>query len=239
MSVRTIARADRLLVCLDFDGTLAELNPDPYAVQIHPLAAEAVRALAATPGTEVAILTGRHLEGLRRVLPDLGAVTLVGSHGAEPGPPLSDADLAYLEVIQARLEEIAQPPAYVEVKPFQRVLHVAPVNDPAAARAMLEEALAVPTDRPVTEGKNVVEFSAVEITKGSWLARHKKNFDATFFAGDDDTDETAMAVLGEHDMGVKVGAKPSLAHHRVDGVAQCAALLAELAKEREEWNAAR
>ena len=25
-----------MLVCLDFDGTLAELHPDPYAVRIHP-----------------------------------------------------------------------------------------------------------------------------------------------------------------------------------------------------------
>ena len=156
-----------------------------------------------------------------------------------PGPALSDAERAYLDGIQARLEEIARPPAYVEVKPYQRVLHVAPVNDPALAREMLDQALAIETTRPVTKGKNVVEFSAIEITKGSWLARHKRGFDATFFAGDDDTDETAMAVLGEHDMGVKVGAKPSLAHHRVDGVAQCAALLAELAKERGEWNAAR
>ena len=41
----------RLLVCLDFDGTLAELNPDPYAVRIHPAAEAAIRRLAALPDT--------------------------------------------------------------------------------------------------------------------------------------------------------------------------------------------
>ena len=36
-----------MLVCLDFDGTLAELNPDPYAVRIHP-GAEGGRVFADT-----------------------------------------------------------------------------------------------------------------------------------------------------------------------------------------------
>ena len=64
-----IAQAETLLVCLDFDGTLAELNPDPYAVTMHPAAEDAIRRLAALPATEVAILSGRHLDGLRQVLP--------------------------------------------------------------------------------------------------------------------------------------------------------------------------
>ena len=42
-----IARAATLLVCLDFDGTLAELDPDPYAVRLHPGAEDAIRRLAA------------------------------------------------------------------------------------------------------------------------------------------------------------------------------------------------
>ena len=64
----TPAHAESLLVCLDFDGTLAELDPDPYAVAMHPLAEDAIRRLAALPDTAVAVLTGRHLEGLRQVL---------------------------------------------------------------------------------------------------------------------------------------------------------------------------
>ena len=75
----------RLLVCLDFDGTLAELNPDPYAVRIHPQSEAAIRRLAAIRDTEVAILTGRHIEGIKQVLPADLPVTIIGSHGAEPG----------------------------------------------------------------------------------------------------------------------------------------------------------
>lgn len=229
--------AETMLVCLDFDGTLAEMNPDPYAVAMHPMAEEALRRLAALPETEVAILTGRHLEGLRRVLPEGLDATLVGSHGAEPGPALSAEDEAYLAQIETALRAIAVPPAYVEVKPFQCVLHVAPVADAEAARQMLDAALAIDTDRPVTQGRNVVEFSAAEVTKGSWLAAYKQDFDVTVFAGDDDTDETALAVLGPGDVGIKVGPKPTCASTRMPDVNAMAQFLLNLAKEREAWNA--
>lgn len=229
-----------LLVCLDFDGTLAELDPDPYNVRIHPLAERAIRRLAAAPDTEVVILTGRHIDGIRRVLPRDLPVTLIGSHGAEPGPDLSEADRAYLDRIEAQLAPLANDGAYVEVKPFQRVLHVAKVDDPAVAKTILAAANAIDTGgRPTTQGHNVVEFSALEITKGTFLAGYKKAFDTTIFAGDDDTDEHAIAVLGPNDVGIKVGTKPSAATRRVPDVNAMADYLTALADEREAWSATR
>ena len=224
----------RLLVCLDFDGTLAELNPDPYAVRIHPQSEAAIRRLAAIPETEVVILTGRHIEGIEQVLPADFPVTLIGSHGAEPGPALSDQDRAYLGRIENQLQKLATDGAYVEVKPYQRVLHVAKVQNPTAAKAILAAANAIDTQgRPKTQGHNVVEFSAVEITKGTWLNAYKQAFDRTIFAGDDDTDEHAIAVLGPRDIGIKVGAKPSIATVRLDDVDAMAEFLAQLADERQ------
>ena len=230
----------RLLVCLDFDGTLAELDPDPYAVRIHPQSEAAIRRLAAIPETEVAILTGRHIEGITQVLPQNLPVTLIGSHGAEPGPKLAEEDRAYLDDIEDKLNALATDGAYVEVKPYQRVLHVAKVQNPTAAKAILAAANAIDTHgRPTTQGHNVVEFSAVEITKGTWLSAYKQAFDRTIFAGDDDTDEHAMAVLEEHDLGIKVGTKPSRATRRVPNVDAMAQLLTQLADEREAWSATR
>ena len=229
-----------MLVCLDFDGTLAELHPDPYAVRIHPGAERAIRRLAAAPDTEVVILTGRHIAGIRQILPADLPVTVVGSHGAEPGPTLSAADRAYLDNIEAQLAPLATEGAYVEVKPFQRVLHVAKVADPARAEAILAAANRIDTGgRPTTQGHNVVEFSAVETTKGTWLREYKKRFNTTVFAGDDDTDEHAIAVLGPNDFGIKVGHKPSTATRRVPNVDAMAQLLTQLADEREAWSATR
>lgn len=223
-----------MLVCVDFDGTIAELNPAPYAVRIHPGAERAIRRLAAAPDTEVVILTGRHIAGIRQILPADLPVTVVGSHGAEPGPTLSATDRAYLDNIEAQLAPLATDGAYVEVKPFQRVLHVAQVRDPAVAQAILAAANAIDTGgRPKTQGHNVVEFSAVSITKGSFLAEYKRAFDVTVFAGDDDTDEHAIAVLGPRDIGIKVGAKPSIATVRLDDVDAMAEFLAQLADERQ------
>ena len=230
----------RLLVCLDFDGTLAELNPDPYAVRIHPQSEAAIRRLAALPDTEVAILTGRHVEGIKKVLPADFPVTLVGSHGAEPGPELAEEDLAYLDSIEDQLNTLATDGAYVEVKPYQRVLHVAQVHDRDVAATILAAANAIDTHgRPKTQGHNVVEFSAVAITKGTWLNDYKQAFNQTIFAGDDDTDEHAMAVLDDNDLGIKVGTKPSRATRRVPDVDAMAQLLTQLADEREAWSATR
>lgn len=230
----------RLLVCLDFDGTLAELDPDPYAVRIHPDAEAAIRRLAAIPETEVAILTGRHIEGIKKVLPQNLPVTLIGSHGAEPGPQLGKEDQNYLDHIENQLKTFATDGAYVEVKPYQRVLHVAKVQNPDTAQAILAAADTIDTHgRPKTHGHNVVEFSAVEITKGTWLNAYKQAFDRTIFAGDDDTDEHAMAVLDDTDLGIKVGTKPSRATRRVPNVDAMAQLLTQLADEREAWSATR
>lgn len=232
-----LAAARTLLVCLDFDGTLAELGPDPYAVRAHPDALAATRTLMATPGTTVAVLTGRHLDGLRRVLPLREPAVLIGCHGAETcgaggAPTLTGSDRAYLDDIQRRLDDIATPPAFVEVKPFQRVLHVAALaeSDPDTAEAMLERARALDTGgRPVISGHNVVEFPALEVTKGTWLAGYKQQFSATLFAGDDTTDETALSVLGPGDVGIKVGAAPTVAPFQVSGVEEMAGVLTRLA----------
>lgn len=241
-AIANLAHAKSLLICLDFDGTLAELNTDPYAVRAHPEALAAIETLLPLPDTEVTVLTGRHLEGLAEVLPatpSLQGLVRVGSHGAEPGPTLGPDDAVYLERIGNELERIATPPAYVEEKPYQRVLHVAPLaaSDPERARELLRAARALDTgSRPVTPGHNVVEFSAVDITKGTWLAQRKRDFAATLFAGDDTTDETAMAVLTQGpDVGVKVGTQDSAARYRVANVAEMSRALSQLARVRRSY----
>ena len=247
-----LARADSLLVCMDFDGTICPLGTDAYSVTPDPRAIAALEALAGLPGTHVAILSGRHLDGLRRVCPLGPPVSLVGSHGAEPtsgGPALSDDDRAYLADIQAALEELiaGRPGTFVETKPYQRVLHVVQLaeTDPDAAASLLQQALALPTGkRPVIPGHNIVEFSAIGITKGTWLAAEKNGYAATLFAGDDVTDETALAVLDIYgaDVGIKVrrtdsaGGSPAhdtAAKYQLGSVADVANFLTELAAARQ------
>ncbi|WJY68770.1 trehalose-phosphatase [Corynebacterium auris] len=237
-ALRRLAGAPTLLVCLDFDGTIAEIVPDAAAARAHPEALQAIEALSQLPKTTVAVLSGRHLDGLRSVFPLGDPVVLVGSHGAETtagGPQLTAADRQYLQRVEERLAALAEPPAFVEVKPYQRVLHVAALaaTEPDKAAALLARALEIDAEgRPVTPGKNVVEFSALDITKGTWLGRAKRSFSATLFAGDDTTDEAALAVLDSGDVGIKVGDKPSIAGLRLRTVPELAAFLTCLARAR-------
>lgn len=247
-----LANVEALLVCMDFDGTICPLGTDAYTVTPDPRAISALEALAELPGTDVAILSGRHLDGLRRVCPLGPPVTLVGSHGAEPasgGPELSEDERAYLDDIHHQLEQLISglPGTFVETKPYQRVLHVVKLaaSDPEAAAALLQRAMELPTHgRPVTPGHDILEFSAVDITKGSWLATEKTNYAATLFAGDDVTDETALAVLDTRpgaDVGVKVRAADAAttadiadtaANYQLSSVKEVAAFLTDLAEAR-------
>ncbi|MEV8210724.1 trehalose-phosphatase, partial [Streptomyces sp. NPDC079189] len=53
-----LARPDRAVVALDFDGTLADIVPDPEQARAHPGAVPAIAALAPKVAS-VAVITGR------------------------------------------------------------------------------------------------------------------------------------------------------------------------------------
>ncbi|NEB67806.1 trehalose-phosphatase, partial [Streptomyces fulvissimus] len=52
-----LARPDRAVIALDFDGTLADIVPDPERARAHPGAVEALAALAPKVAS-VAVVTG-------------------------------------------------------------------------------------------------------------------------------------------------------------------------------------
>lgn len=241
-SLHDVATAETLLVVSDFDGTLAGIVPDPSAVPVHRGGLGALARLAGLPGTTVAILSGRGREDLRRVCPLRAPVVLAGSHGAESGEhgvALTDEMAAALESVAAELDSLTRSDgsAYVERKPFQTVFHVAPLaaRDPAAAAALLEQArLVYAHGTTVAGGKNIVEFSAATVTKGTWIAAERAHVGAgrTVFVGDDVTDENGFAALGPDDLGVKVGDGETLAAVRVPDRDAAAEWLTQLAAAR-------
>ena len=86
----------------------------------------------------------------------------------------------------------------------------------------------------VTPGQQVVECSVLSATKGDGLEaiRAAVHPDVTLFAGDDVTDEDALAVLGPRDVGIKVGEGESVAPWRVPGPRAFAEVLGALSQER-------
>ncbi|NCD19870.1 MAG: trehalose-phosphatase [Actinobacteria bacterium] len=226
----------RVLVALDFDGTLAELADDPQSVFVLPHSARALADLAVDDGVHLALVSGRPASELERLAAPPAGTILIGSHGSEIATVdaegnLHAADLGLTEEertlltdLVATLEDIASgaPGAWVEVKPVAAVLHTRLSTD-ADAEVVIERALAGPARWQgvhAMKGKDVVEFSVRTLTKGDALGELRERTATgeaihVLFAGDDVTDEHGFAVLGDGDVGIKVGSGDTRAAHRV------------------------
>lgn len=246
-AVARIATAERLLVALDFDGTLAPLVDRPEDARATNRARSAIERLAASDDTRVAIVSGRALESLREVADPPHGTLLSGSHGVElqldtggVTIDLRDAELAALERLTRILEEVASGAegAWVEWKPAGQALHTRRVA--ANVAADLQRVARERVEREIPElslksGKGVLEFSVRPSDKGEALTRLRQHAGASavFYVGDDVTDEDAFAALETDDVGVKVGQGRSLAAYRVRSPEDVAELLEHLADDRD------
>lgn len=235
------ARVPRILLGVDFDGTLAPFVTDPVQARAVPGAMEALRSAAALPGVTVAVVSGRDVATLAQ-LTEVTAdepIVLVGSHGAESSSPaaidasgtpsdapLDDAAAARLASVTADLEAVARahPPVRVEHKAAAVALHTRGVDAAVAARAATAARAAATrhTGVHVLPGKDVVELSVVEASKGAALRALARahGATATAYLGDDVTDERAFAALTPEsgDVTIKVGAGETVAAHRVPDI---------------------
>lgn len=240
-----VAMTHKLLLVSDFDGTLAEFSTDPDNVPICTSSIKELQTLVNFPNTEVAILSGRSLASLRRVSGLDKPFVLAGSHGAESTLAtyeLTPEQTRALELATAEFERIAAavPGAWVEHKPFHRVLHTIAIEDPDLAAATYRRAQEVVIPGvSIKAGKSIVEAGVLNSTKGTWItqAQHALNPTATVFIGDDTTDEEGFAVLGPADLSIKVGAGDTVARLRVDDVRAVSEVLAQIVEKRRAMQA--
>jgi trehalose 6-phosphate phosphatase len=244
-AVRRIAGTDHLLVAMDFDGTISPIVDHADAARPLERSAAAFAELAKLPRTTTALISGRALASLREVASPPEATLLIGSHGAEawlgPGSTelqLDDAQRKLLAEVREVLAGISQeaPGTVLEDKPAGVVLHTRRAADDvaedavAAARSGLEGLPGV----FLKNGKRVLETSVVHSSKGDAVEFLRQATSATgiLFAGDDVTDEDAIARLGSSDVGVKVGLDFTQAEFRVEAPVHVAELLEAVLRER-------
>jgi trehalose 6-phosphate phosphatase len=246
-SLRELAGTGRLLVALDFDGTLAPEVDEPEKARALPEARAAMLRLVAAPDTRVALVSGRALASLERVSENPDRVLLVGSHGIEVKLDTPDARLSLDDAEHARVAELGAllrnvaagfDEVWVESKPAGFALHTRLATDADGRAAQLLALQRTEAELPpltVRHGKNVLEFSVRSTTKGEAieLLREHTRATATFFAGDDVTDEDAFAALRDGDFGLKVGHGDTSAEFRVESPQDVAPVLDELARLRE------
>jgi len=244
-AVHRVAGTEQLLVAMDFDGTMAPLVDHAADARALPRSAAAFAALAELPRTTTGLISGRALDSLRAVASPPENTLLIGSHGAEvwmgPGSSqltLNDAQRELLAEVRRELAGIvAQAPGtLLEDKPAGVVLHTRLASDDVAADAV-GAARAVLQDHGgvfLKTGHRVLEASVVHASKGEGIAFLRQAIGATAvaFAGDDTTDEDALASLVPGDLGVKVGLDFTQAQFRVESTVHICELLEALLRER-------
>lgn len=217
-----LGAGDALFV--DFDGTLADLGPDPDAVFAPPEVAAALPELAARLGGALAVVSGRGLADLARRTP--AGLWRIGAHGLETaapgeaaGPPPGGLPAEALAPLEAAAR---RPGVRLELKGRVAALHyrAAPEAE-AECLAAAEAARAAGEGLTTQAGKMVVEVKPLGADKGAALRRamERPPFAGRrpVFAGDDATDEDAIAAaLALGGVGIKVGPGPTRAAFRAE-----------------------
>lgn len=208
---RALARlaADRSLLALDFDGTLAPIVGDRHAAAMRPRTLALLRRVAAA--YPCVVVSGRARADVAARLPGVALLEVVGNHGAEAGGAASPAWQGAARGWARALRRAARGLAGVEVeeKGLSVTAHYRHATAPAAARrALLAAARALPGGR-VVPGKRVVSVvPAGAPDKGDAVAAAARRQGArqVLFVGDDVTDEDAFGRdLGAPAVDARVG----------------------------------
>jgi trehalose 6-phosphate phosphatase len=209
---------------LDFDGTLADLAPQPEAVQVTAELVPTLRQLQAQLNGALAIVSGRQLAELDAFLAPLQLPT-AAEHGAQCRWPSGEV----IRLATPDLREVARLATAlatqhaglrVEIKTAGVALHYrhAPELEAQCLQVMLEVTGSAP-DLELLRGKYVFEVKPVGVSKGTaigaFMAQPPFAGRLPLFAGDDVTDEagfSAVQLLGGQS--IKIGEGATLAHYR-------------------------
>ncbi|MEV7900765.1 trehalose-phosphatase [Streptomyces anulatus] len=209
-----LARPDRAVVALDFDGTLADIVPDPEQARAHPGTVAALAALAPKVAA-VAVITGRPAGVAVRYggfagVPGLEHLVVLGHYGAErwdavTGTVNAPAPHPGVAAVRAELPGVLHEfdswrGTWIEEKGQAVAVHTRRAQDPQAAfetlRGPLGE-LAAKHGLIVEPGRLVLELRPPGMDKGVALATFVAELDAesVIYAGDDLGDLAAFAAV--------------------------------------------
>jgi len=241
----------RLLLCLDFDGTISEIVAHPLDAKPVEGTAEVLRALTCYPARlQLAIVSGREISQVQKMLGIDRGILFSGTHGLEivgadgvrhlaTGVEHAERDLAK---IRQWLKENAPESEgfFIEDKHVAIAMHYRMVDPSIAAARRLALHAFVRSKAPslrILEGKKVDELlPRAGGGKGRAIRMLLDHFGKpapwAIYFGDDTTDEDAFRELRDDGVGVLVGPpRNSWARYRVDNPREVVRLLAELAHE--------
>lgn len=208
-ALRLFAKLDPSLIAfmLDVDGTLIDIGPSPFEVNVPESLKETLVKLYELSGGALALVSGRPIRDLDLLFAPL-KLPSVGGHGAEQR--LSGASVSRVEnlpeAMRHHLITVATPGSGIEYedKGYSVALHFRKaLHEEARLRAHVEETRrAFPTvDTEVLPGKAMFEVKSPGINKGdgvrALMAKPPFEGRSPVFIGDDVTDEAAFGAMPE------------------------------------------
>ncbi|MDQ6720377.1 MAG: trehalose-phosphatase [Candidatus Dormibacteraeota bacterium] len=185
-----------LLLVSDFDGTLAEIVPEPTLARPLPDSLSALRRLAPVL-RKVVILSSRTNPELAGLLSVPGAL-LVGDSGL---PPPTAEELQALRVFNAEAAKLlgTVPGAWIEIKPASSAVHFR--NAPISGQELLDllRPLLKQTGLYGGLGRKVIEVHSPKAGKGTTLEALLRRYTpaGVVSMGDDENDRSVFDVASK------------------------------------------
>jgi len=206
--VRRIRGAKRILIFLDFDGTLVRIAPLPEAVSVQKETREVLRKLGKHANVQLIIVSGRRRADLQRFI-GIRKIQYMGLYGWENknNKKLRNPErLALTQTLMALLAELpAYPGAWIEPKSNSFSVHVKGLNveTKRALQQAVEKRVALRSETlQAMANLRDVEVAPISIgNKGmavEKILRKTAHRDAlAIYFGDDLSDEPAFAAAGK------------------------------------------
>jgi len=207
---RIAAGGGTVLIALDIDGVLSPIVEQPGRARIPRRTREALLRLSRIPGVELAFITGRAADSAELMLGDLPGWRAV-SHGLvvyrggepPPDPGMSDQERTALHEFRGWIGENLPDGVRVEHKPTSTAIHFRELDarSPEQASRLFALARQAAGGRPglsVRDGRLVLEVGVLGHKDAALLRIAGLTGAATTaFAGDDVTDEPAIAAAAK------------------------------------------
>lgn len=229
--LESAAAGGRLLVGLDFDGTLAPFAPKPELARLPGPTREMLRRLVRNDACDVAILSGRSLSDVRAKA-GIPGLHFAGNHGLELGGrgtrwehPAARAAAPEVRAVARRLGRslAGLKGVILQDKRLSLSVHYRLAGRTLAGplEATIRRCLPRPSRLRLFGGHEVWELRPrVRWNKGDALLEMAERLGgdrALVLIGDDATDEEAFKTLGRRALCVRVGAGSTRARFRLDG----------------------
>jgi trehalose 6-phosphate synthase/phosphatase len=242
-----------LALFIDYDGTLTPIVDHPSRALLTDDMRSLLRSLSSRPDTDVTVVSGRALAGVRELV-GVEGLTYAGNHGMEivgPGlAPFEHEGLAEFDQktrqLSHELDEVGVAGAWVETKGATLTFHYREVEESAheglaeEVRSRIQQAGFVARDvRCAVEARPPIAWDKGQAVLHVLRDRYGPDWSEAvrvIYIGDDQTDEEAIHVLVGLGVTFRVGSAdtPTAASRLLSNIAAVEALLGWLSRRPPE-----